>query len=80
VAFDFSGGYTGSEGRIDFQAKLTNDGTKIARGVVVRGFLDDQQVWKAEPVDVSVEAAPVIMYVVLDRPGVSFLAAWLGAD
>ncbi len=68
VAFEFSGGFIGSDGRIEFGTKLTNDGTKIARGVVVRGLLDGEQVWQADPVDVPVEAAPVIVNVSLNRP------------
>ena len=68
LVFDFSGGYSGSDSRIEFGTRLTNDGTKIARGVVVRGFLDDEPVAEAGPVDVPLEAPPVIVNLALKRP------------
>jgi len=68
VRFRWSGGYSGAEGRIEFGTALTNDGTMIARGVVVRGFLDGEQVAQADPVDVPVEAPPIQVNLVLRRP------------
>ena len=68
IHFKWMGGYSGSTNYIDFGTALTNDGTMIARGVVVRGFLDGKQVWQADPVDVPVEAAPVQVNVKLRHP------------
>jgi hypothetical protein len=65
---DWTGAWSASERRIQFAVKLTNDGTKIAHGVVVRGFLDGQQVYQANAVDVPVAAVPVEVVIVLERP------------
>lgn len=68
LSFGFTKYVAGNAKSITFQTSLTNDGTKIARGVVVRGFLDGEQVWQAEPIDVPVESPPVIVDVVLRHP------------
>lgn len=68
VRFKWTGGHAGMAGAIEFGTALTNDGTMIARGVVVRGYLDGVQVAQADPVDISVEAAPVHVSVTLRRP------------
>jgi hypothetical protein len=74
---DWTGAWSASERRIKFGVKLTNDGTKIAREVVVRGFLDGQQVYQANAVDVPDEAVPVEVAVVLQRPDQVDLSAAL---
>jgi len=65
---DFSGGYSASESRIEFGVKLTNDSSKIVRDVVVRGYLDDELVTQGDPVDVPVQASPVVVNIPLKRP------------
>ena len=68
VHFKWTGGLAGSPDYIAFGTAMTNDGTLIARGVVVRGYLDGEQVCQADPVDVPVEAPPVVVDVKLKHP------------
>lgn len=68
VRFKWSGGYAGSSDYIEFGTTMTNDGTIIARDVVIRGYLDGDEVWKADPVDVPMEAAPIQVGIKLRHP------------
>lgn len=69
VRFRWSGGWSATENYIEFGTDLTNDGTKIARDIVVRGFVDGVQVAEAASADVPVEAPPLQRNLQLARPG-----------
>jgi len=68
LAIRFHPGSAGSSREVVFRVLLTNDGTLIARGVVVRALLDGEVVVRAEPVDVPVEASPVEVSLPLTHP------------
>lgn len=59
VSFEFGPAVAGRDKTVVFTGRLTNDGTKIALGVVVRGLLNGDEVYAADPVDAPLEAPSV---------------------
>src|SRR3954464_4354050 len=74
----FAPGSHASDREIVFRVKLTNDGTMIARDVLVHAYLDDERVHRCDPVDVPAEAEPVLVRVPLTRPDQVDLSQALG--
>jgi len=68
LAIRFDTYVAGRDRAVVFHVLLTNDGKLIARGVVGRALLDGQEVTRAEPVDVAVQAAPEKVPLSLVRP------------
>jgi hypothetical protein len=78
VRIAWSGGWNSSSDYIDFGTRLTNDGTRIARGVTIEAFLDDEHVYTAPPIDVPTEASPISVNVRLTVPSQARLSKALG--
>ena len=59
VSFEFGPTVVGRDKTVVFTGLLTNDGAKIARGVVVRGLLDGDEVYAVDPVDAPMKAPSI---------------------